>query len=167
MVSSYVSPRTRAQRTLELLNLGCKDRMPWSKSGSEHEGKDIRTDAKVQITEAIREWDYGDYEGLTSKHIQAERKEQGQPVWDIWKDGCPGGESPEEITKRLDELIEEIQDKFHKNAIGKSQSEAQPYDVLLVAHGHVLRAFAARWIKKNIAHNPSLLLEAGGVGTLR
>lgn len=165
MLFSYVSPRTRAQRTLELLNLGCKAPLPWAKSPPEHEN--VRTDAKVQITEAIREWDYGDYEGLTSKHIQEERKKEGKPVWDIWKDGCPGGESPEEITKRLDELIEEIRERFHNDVIGKPQNEGQPYDVLLVAHGHVLRAFAARWIKKNIAHNPSLLLEAGGVGTLR
>ena len=42
----------------------------------------------------------------------------------------------------------------------------EPYDVLIVAHGHILRAFAGRWIGQNIAHNPSLLLDAGGVGTL-
>lgn len=41
-----------------------------------------------------------------------------------------------------------------------------PYDVLVVAHGHILRAFAGRWIGKDIADNPSLILEAGGVGTL-
>ena len=64
-------------------------------------------------------------------------------------------------------MIDEIQTRFHANAIGKPQGQAEPYDVLLVAHGHILRAFAARWIKKNIADNPSLLLEAGGVGTLR
>jgi probable phosphoglycerate mutase len=42
----------------------------------------------------------------------------------------------------------------------------EPYDVLIVAHGHILRAFAGRWVDKNIAENPSLILEAGGVGTL-
>ncbi|GAB7348157.1 hypothetical protein MBLNU459_g6171t2 [Dothideomycetes sp. NU459] len=140
--------------------------MPWSKSSSDHEDGDVRTEAKVQISESVREWDYGDYEGLTSKHIQEERKKQGLPAWDIWSDGCPGGESPEQITKRLDELIEDIRERFHKDAIGKLKSEVSPHDVLIVAHGHVLRAFAARWIKKNIADNPSLLLEAGGVGTL-
>lgn len=42
----------------------------------------------------------------------------------------------------------------------------EPYDVLIVAHGHILRAFAGRWVNRDIAHNPSLILEAGGVGTL-
>jgi broad specificity phosphatase PhoE len=64
-------------------------------------------------------------------------------------------------------LIHEIRDRFHKDAIGKPVKERKSCDVLIVAHGHILRAFAARWINKNIAENPSLLLEAGGVGTLR
>jgi len=46
----------------------------------------------VQVTEDIREWDYGDYEGLTSGQIRAQRKERGEGGWDIWRDGCPGGE---------------------------------------------------------------------------
>lgn len=40
----------------------------------------------------MREWDYGDYEGLTSKQIKEMRKENGEEPWDIWRDGCPGGE---------------------------------------------------------------------------
>lgn len=52
----------------------------------------IRTEAEVEVTEAIREWDYGDYEGLTSKQIQAQRAERGEEPWNIWTDGCPGGE---------------------------------------------------------------------------
>jgi len=162
----YVSPRHRAQRTLELLNLGCKDPMPWKHSPPEMDNENRHTEAKVQVTEDIREWDYGDYEGLTSKHIQEEREKNGQESWDIWRDGCPGGESPKQITDRLDRLIDEIRTRFHAQAIGKPKGQSPPYDVLLVAHGHILRAFAARWIKKNIADNPSLLLEAGGVGTL-
>jgi broad specificity phosphatase PhoE len=67
----------------------------------------------------------------------------------------------------LDAVIAEIREKYHKKSIGKSKAEAEPYDVLIVAHGHILRAFAARWINKNIADNPSMLLDAGGVGTLR
>ncbi|TKA51463.1 hypothetical protein B0A49_10743 [Cryomyces minteri] len=161
----YVSPRRRAQRTLELLNLGCKDPMPWQKEG-EHEIANARTNAKVQITEDIREWDYGDYEGLTSKTIQAQREERGEGSWDIWRDGCPGGEPPQQITARLDRLIADIRTRWHARAIGLPPRDAPPHDVLLVAHGHILRAFAARWINKNIADNPSLLLDAGGVGTL-
>lgn len=46
----------------------------------------------MEVTEAVREWDYGDYEGVTSKEIQRQREKDGLPPWDIWKDGCPGGE---------------------------------------------------------------------------
>ena len=46
----------------------------------------------MQITEAVREWDYGDYEGLTSKQIKEERARLGLGPWNIWTDGCPGGE---------------------------------------------------------------------------
>lgn len=75
--------------------------------------------------------------------------------------------SPQQISKRLDDLIAEIREKYHNPAIGKDKGKADPSDVLIVAHGHVLRAFAARWINEDIARNPSLILEAGGVGTLR
>jgi broad specificity phosphatase PhoE len=162
----YVSPRTRSQRTLELLNLGCAEALPWKKD-TEHNDSNVKTSAKVQVTESVREWDYGDYEGLTSAYISEQRTASGQHKWDIWKDGCPGGESPEQITQRLDAVISEIREKYHKKSIGKPKQEAEPYDVLIVAHGHILRAFAARWINKDIADNPSMLLDAGGVGTLR
>lgn len=90
--SSYVSPRKRAQRTVELLDLGCEGRLPWDYEAESPPALKPRTDAKVQVTEDIREWDYGDYEGTTSKQIREERKEQGMGEWDIWRDGCPGGE---------------------------------------------------------------------------
>jgi len=73
-MASYVSPRKRAQKTLELL------------------GITVKCNAKVEITDQIREWDYGDYEGLTSKTIREQRAERGEGSWDIWRDGCPGGE---------------------------------------------------------------------------
>jgi broad specificity phosphatase PhoE len=89
----YVSPRKRAQRTLELLNLGCKEPMPWSeKHPEDHDTVGVRTEAKIEIVDSIREWDYGDYEGVTSHDIQKQRKEVGEDEWDIWRDGCPGGE---------------------------------------------------------------------------
>ncbi|KAF2149629.1 phosphoglycerate mutase-like protein [Myriangium duriaei CBS 260.36] len=163
----YVSPRHRAQRTLELLDLGCKEPMPWQKGvAGEASGRGRETEAKVQVTEAVREWDYGDYEGLTSKTIREQRQEKGEGGWDIWRDGCPGGESPQQISERLDTVIKEIRQKYHGPAIGKPKGSAEPFDVLIVAHGHILRAFAARWIGKDIAENPNLILEAGGVGTL-
>lgn len=66
--------------------------MPWSEQGKPEHNEAIRTEAEVEVTEAIREWDYGDYEGLTSKQIQAQRAEKGEGPWNIWTDGCPGGE---------------------------------------------------------------------------
>lgn len=89
---SYVSPRHRAQRTLELLELGCRERLPWNEARNKESEEPIRTEAKVQVTEAIREWDYGDYEGLTSAQIRSLREERGEGGWNIWEDGCPGGE---------------------------------------------------------------------------
>jgi sedoheptulose-bisphosphatase len=123
------------------------------------------------VTPAIREWDYGLYEGLTSSTIATQRSAAGQPPWDIWRDGCPGGESPADITARLDALIAELRAKWHAGVIGKTRAEVERGgevggDVLIVAHGHILRAFAARWVGRSVADNPSLILEAGGVGTL-
>lgn len=69
------------------------------------------------------------------------------------------------MTNRLDELIDEIQNKWHSPVINKN-SDANG-DVLIVAHGHILRAFAMRWVKKTLQDGPAFLLEAGGVGTLR
>ena len=164
-VDSYVSPRTRAQRTLELLDLGCRDRFPWAKDGAEPPpALDARTNASIEITDRVREWDYGDYEGIKSAEVRQLRKSRGlNEDWDIWRDGCEGGESPEDVTRRLDELIEELREKYHKGKFGR---DGWPNDVLIVAHGHILRAFAARWIGKRLEENPSLILEAGGVGTL-
>ncbi|KAI6712777.1 hypothetical protein JHW43_004676 [Diplocarpon mali] len=161
----YVSPRKRAQRTLELLYLGCRVKLPWQERRS-HGDEGIRTEADVQITEDIREWDYGDYEGITSPEIKEMRKNAGLAPWDIWRDGCPGGESPEQVTYRLDRLIKEIREKYHAPVIGKSKGSSPPGDVLLVAHGHILRAFAMRWAGKTLQDGPAFLLEAGGVGTL-
>ncbi|KAK3684712.1 Sedoheptulose 1,7-bisphosphatase [Vermiconidia calcicola] len=163
----YVSPRKRAQRTLELLGLGCRKPMPWQEHGDVMKAEHTGTDADIEVTKEIREWDYGDYEGVTSPEIRKRREENGEGSWDIWRDGCPGGESPQQITDRLDDLIADIQRRFHAHAIGKPKgSVKEPFDVLVVAHGHILRAFAGRWVKRDIAHNPSLILEAGGVGTL-
>lgn len=74
---------------------------------------------------------------------------------------------PDDITERLDRIIEEIREKYHKPVIGKSPEEVANGDVLIVAHGHILRAFAMRWVGRNLQDGVQLLLEAGGVGTLR
>jgi len=163
LVHIYVSPRSRAQKTLELLHLGCHDPYPWQTSRDPSEK--IRTDARVTVTEDIREWDYGDYEGITSAQIRKERAERGLGPWDIWKDGCPGGESPEQIIERVDRLINEIKMTYHKPVIGKPRDAKVKGDVLVVGHGHILRAFAIRWINKPLSET-AFLMEAGGVGTL-
>jgi broad specificity phosphatase PhoE len=122
------------------------------------------------VTDDIREWDYGDYEGVTSPDIRKLRADQGiAGSWDIWKDGCPGGESPEQVTERLDRLIADIREKHHRPVMDGSKDPQQHQssgDVLIVAHGHILRAFAVRWVGKTLQDGPGLLLEAGGVGTL-
>ena len=73
--------------------MGCRDKLPWQEAADlPPDEYSVRCDAKVEIIEDIREWDYGDYEGLTSQQIQKQREEKGQGSWDIWRDGCPGGE---------------------------------------------------------------------------
>ncbi|KAL2871514.1 histidine phosphatase family protein [Aspergillus lucknowensis] len=163
LVHVYVSPRHRAQRTLELLEIGCKERLPWVEKRKPEGEEPIRTEAKVEVTEAIREWDYGDYEGLTSKQIRDLRAARGEGSWEIWRDGCPGGESPEDVIKRLDALIAEIREKHHGPCLTSGGEEGG--DVLIVAHGHILRAFAMRWTGRPLTET-ALILEAGGVGTL-
>ncbi|RSL78281.1 hypothetical protein CEP51_008344 [Fusarium floridanum] len=162
----YVSPRKRAQRTFELLNIGLDEPLPWTRHG-ESEGEGLQCSAKIEVTENIREWDYGDYEGITTPDIRKMRDGQGyRGTWDIWRDGCPGGESPEDVTRRLDELIKEIRERWHKPVMGKGKDKDQCGDVLLIAHGHILRAFAMRWARYSLQNGPAFLLEAGGVGTL-
>ncbi|KAG6025649.1 hypothetical protein E4U19_003070, partial [Claviceps sp. Clav32 group G5] len=89
----YVSPRKRAQRTFELLNLDTQCPLPWQPHGVPEENPLVCRHAKVEVTEDIREWDYGAYEGITSPEIRKMRAQEGIPgTWDIWRDGCPDGE---------------------------------------------------------------------------
>ena len=64
-------------------------------------------------------------------------------------------------------MIKEIREKWHAPAMGKDKEAGANSDVLIVAHGHILRAFAQRWAGQSLHGGPSFLLEAGGVGTLR
>lgn len=94
----WVSPRKRAQQTCHLLFNG-------SDGGS---GVDIAK--KTTLTEDMAEWDYGDYEGLKVGEARAQRKEKGldrQCEWDIWRDGCEGGEyvHPYFVRSRLDKVV--------------------------------------------------------------
>jgi broad specificity phosphatase PhoE len=81
----------------------------------------------AQVREDLMEWDYGDYEGRTSKEIQAER-----PDWHLFDDGCPGGETAAQVGARADRVI--------------AEARAVDGDVALFAHGHVLRVLTARWL---------------------
>ncbi|KKA29198.1 hypothetical protein TD95_000936 [Thielaviopsis punctulata] len=160
----YVSPRRRAQRTFELLNIGITGPLPWTPHGP-MEGDGPTCAARVQVTPAVREWEYGEYEGVTSAQIRAQRAKEGLSAgWDIWADGCPGGESPQDVTDRLDALIHEIRESFHRPAL--APGGGPPGDVLIVAHGHILRALAMRWVGAQLKDGPAFILEAGGVGTL-
>jgi len=99
------SPLSRAQETCRLAGL----------------------DGRARVSDALLEWDYGEYEGITTKEIRA-----GRPDWFLWRDGCPGGETAEDVGARLDPLVAEL-----KSAEG---------EVALFAHGHVLRVLTARWL---------------------
>jgi broad specificity phosphatase PhoE len=99
------SPRARAQRTCELAGLA----------------------PAAAIEPDLAEWDYGDYEGRRSADIHKER-----PGWNIFRDGCPHGETPAQVSDRADRLLARLR--------------AQGGDVALFTHGHFGRVLAARWI---------------------
>ncbi len=99
------SPLSRARETCELAGLG----------------------ARAELVDALLEWDYGAYEGMTTAQIRAER-----PGWELWRDGCPEGEDVRAVGARVDGLVDELRDP------GLS--------AVLFAHGHVLRVLAARWL---------------------
>ena len=83
--------------------------------------------SQAQIELDLLEWNYGRYEGLTTKQIWAQR-----PDWMIFRDGCPEGESPDQIGARVDRVIAKVR--------------AAGGDAALFAHGHVLRVLGARWL---------------------
>ncbi|CAI4218252.1 unnamed protein product [Parascedosporium putredinis] len=121
--------------------------------------------AEVEVTGAVREWDYGDYEGLTSAAIR-----KGGPKLESKAGGISGrmdvrvaSTSAADVTDRLDQIIEDIRQRWHRPAFEDSSLNG---DVLVVAHGHILRAFAMRWARKGLDEGLTFLLEAGGVGTL-
>jgi broad specificity phosphatase PhoE len=120
----FCSPLQRARRTAELAGI---------------------TDPVVDPE--LVEWDYGDYEGRT----RAQVREQ-DPDWTVWKDGAPGGESPQQVSDRVDGLIGK-----YAGLTGR---------VLLVAHGHVLRALGARWIGEPVQLGEHLPLDTATLSIL-
>jgi sedoheptulose-bisphosphatase len=147
----FISPRQRAQQT-------------WQIFAKTNADESYAANSPVTTTEDLAEWDYGLYEGKLTHEIRTLRHEHGldqERAWDIWQDGCEEGETPEQLTIRLDNLITKIQDIHRPTMHGDG-----PCDVVLVAHGHILRAFVKRWLRYDLAFPLSLMLEPGGVGGL-
>ncbi len=111
-----------------------------------HTAELAKVEGAVRCDDLV-EWDYGDYEGRTRKEILAERS-----GWSIWTDGAPNGEAPEVVSARVDRVITGCREHG-----GRS---------LLIAHGHLLRALAARWIDQPILVGAHLPLDTGKLGVL-
>ena len=121
----FTSPLRRAARTCELAGFG----------------------AAAETVPDLVEWDYGDYEGRTSAEIKAAR-----PEWRLFRDGCPGGESPAQVGARADRLVERLR--------------AAEGDVLVFSSGHILRSLAARWLKLEVGAGARLLLGTASLSAL-
>jgi probable phosphoglycerate mutase len=120
-----VSPLQRARETCELAGFG----------------------DKAVVDSDLVEWNYGEYEGLTPKQIH-----ETAPGWLIFRDGCPGGEAPEQVGARVDRVI--------------ARTREARGDVALFAHGHVLRVLAARWIGLPPTAGQHFLLNTGTLSVL-
>ncbi|WP_432249389.1 histidine phosphatase family protein [Streptomyces sanyensis] len=133
-------------------------RAPWSGL----EGVEVRTSPLVRAGEtcalagfgeraqpwdALMEVDYGAYEGLTPAEIHAER-----PGWVLWKDGVPGGETLAEVSARADEVV------------GWARSAER--DVLVFAHGHILRSICARWLGEDVSFGSRMRLDPTSLSVL-
>jgi broad specificity phosphatase PhoE len=120
------SPRLRARATCELAGLG----------------------GRLQIEPALAEWNYGDYEGRRSVEIHEQR-----PGWNIFRDGCPNGESPSEICERVDRLIARLR--------------AIDGDIALFSHGHFGAVFGTRWIGLPVIDGQHFTISPASMSVLR
>lgn len=118
------SPRLRARRTAELAGF-----------------------AHAQVEDDLAEWDYGDYEGRTTAEIREE-----SPDWTVWTRACPGGETAEEVGRRLDRVI--------------AKARGHGGRVLVFGHGHASRVLAARWIGQPVAEGRSFGLDTATISIL-
>jgi len=121
----YTSPLQRAVRTCELAGFG----------------------ARAEIDRDLLEWNYGEYEGRRTQDIHAER-----PDWQLFRDGCPGGESPQQIGARADRVVQRLR-------------EVQG-NVLIFSSGHILRVLSARWLGLEPAGGKYLLLSTASLSAL-
>jgi broad specificity phosphatase PhoE len=95
----------------------------------------------------LLEWDYGEYEGLTTAAIRAAR-----PTWRLWTDGCPGGEQAADVAVRADRVI--------------ARCRAASGDVAVFAHAHLLRVLGARWVDADPTFGANLALSTGSISSL-
>src|SRR5262245_27639076 len=121
----FSSPLSRARRTCELAGFG----------------------SRAEIVPDLLEWDYGEYEGRRTDEIHAER-----PDWQLFRDGCPGGESPQDVAVRADRVVELV-----RSVSG---------NVLLFSSGHFLRMLAARWAGIDTFAARSLMLSSASLSVL-
>jgi len=101
----------------------------------------------VEMIHDLVEWDYGEYEGLLTVDIHKER-----PDWQLFRDGCPGGESPQDVARRADRVVELV-----RSVSG---------NVLLFSSGHFLRMLAARWTGMDIFDARTLMLSTASISIL-
>ena len=124
-VMVLTSPLQRARDTCELAGLG----------------------TLASVDRDLMEWNYGEYEGLTTDQIR-----QTRPDWSVFSDGCPGGESPLQVSVRADRII--------------SRVRAVDGNVALFSHGHILRVLAARWINLSASYGENFLLDTATLNVL-
>jgi broad specificity phosphatase PhoE len=102
---------------------------------------------RAEICDDLREWDYGEYEGLTTPQIR-----EKDPSWNLWTDGCPGGEQPAQVGARADRAIERL-----RSGDGNG---------LAFAHGHILRVLTVRWLEMEPAAGARFALKTGTICAL-
>ncbi|MFI6868777.1 acid phosphatase [Nocardia sp. NPDC050406] len=122
----WSSPRQRAVRTAELAGL-----------------------PEPVLTDDLVEWDYGDYEGITTPQIR-----ETAPGWTIWTGVTPNGETPEEVTARADRLL------------ARAEIALADRDVVCVGHGHFSRALIARWLEFEVREGRRFFLSTAGISVL-
>jgi broad specificity phosphatase PhoE len=121
----FSSPLQRAIRTCELAGFG----------------------DRAEVDRDLLEWNYGEYEGRRTAEIHAER-----PDWELFRDGCPGGETPQQIGARADRVVKRIREIQGK--------------VLIFSSGHILRVLSARWLGLEPAGGKYLLLSTASLSAL-
>lgn len=104
---------------------------------------------RPEVTPLLNEFHYGSFEGLTTNQIH-----ESHPGWELYHDGCPGGESPTQVYARAELFIEMVM----RDARGR---------VLAFAHGHILRAVAVAWIRASITVASNLQLDVASLNILR